>query len=222
MNKNLDRSWLPLLETEFRQEYFQQLERFVDRRRKETRVFPDEQHVFRALELTPFEATRVVILGQDPYHDLGQAHGLAFSVRPGMAAPPSLKNIFRELVDDLDIQPPQSGDLTPWARQGVLLLNTVLTVEAKCAHSHQKRGWERFTDRVIELLGQRDRHTVFLLWGKPAQTKERLIDADRHTIVRSPHPSPLAAYRGFFGSRPFSQTNAALIQHRQPPIDWAL
>ena len=214
MNKNLDPSWLPVLQTEFEQDYFRQLETFVDRSRQTTTVYPNEQQVFRAFQLTPFDKTKVVILGQDPYHDEGQAHGLAFSVQSGTAYPPSLRNIFQELVEDLGVESPVSGDLTRWAQQGVLLLNTVMTVEAHRAHSHQKQGWERFTDNVIERLGTRQQHTVFILWGKPAQTKARLIDSRQHTVIGSPHPSPLAAYRGFFGSRPFFSSQSGPRRQR--------
>lgn len=182
-------------------------------------VFPPPQEVFAAFTLTPPEKLRVVILGQDPYHNDGQAHGLAFSVNPGTKTPPSLRNIFRELQQDLDCKIPQSGDLRGWAKQGVLLLNTVLTVRAHAAASHQKKGWETFTDQIISTLSEHHRHLVFILWGNAAQKKQTLIH-DRHTVLKSVHPSPLSARRGFFGSQPFSQSNRALANHQQAPIQW--
>ena len=222
MKKELDSSWLTVLEDEFRQDYFMDLEKFVDESREATDVFPAEENVFRAFQLTGYEETRVVILGQDPYHDTGQAHGLAFSVQDETKLPPSLKNIFKELNSDLGVTSPTLGDLSSWARQGVLLLNTVLTVAAHQANSHQKRGWEKFTDRVIQCLGARSQHTVFVLWGKPAQSKQTLVDSAVHTVLTAPHPSPLSAHRGFFGSRPFSKTNEALVRNGQPEVQWEI
>ena len=184
-------------------------------------VYPADEDVFAAFRTTPLARTKVVILGQDPYHGPGQAMGLSFSVPQGVAVPPSLRNIFRELVDDLGVARPTQGDLTPWARQGVLLLNTVLTVERGQAHSHRKMGWESFTDSVLQLLGKREQPTVFMLWGKPAQQKQKWIEA-QHPVIASPHPSPLSAHRGFLGSRPFSQANDYLGQLGHSPIDWAL
>ena len=177
--------------------------------------------MFNAFRLTGYNDVKAVILGQDPYHGLGQAHGLSFSVREECRLPPSLKNIYKELQSDLSVDQPTQGNLESWARQGVLLLNTVLTVREGEANSHRKRGWENFTDCVIKTLSQRKQPVVFLLWGKPAQSKASLI-ADRHIILTAPHPSPLSAYRGFFGSRPFSKTNAALAKIGQSPIDWTL
>lgn len=222
MKKEVDDSWRPMLEEEFQQPYFRELESFVDEARKQGPVFPAEAEVFQAFHLTPFENVKVVILGQDPYHGPGQAHGLSFSVREQVKIPPSLRNIFRELESDLQLKVPDGGDLTPWAKQGVLLLNTVLTVDAHQANSHQKKGWEKFTDRVIQKIGSRDQHTVFLLWGKPAQAKQSGIDPTNHTLLVSTHPSPLSAHRGFFGSRPFSKTNQALLRNGQTEIDWQL
>lgn len=222
MKKEIGGSWEPYLQHEFDQPYFQKLEQFVDHERQTKQVFPAEDNVFAAFRLTPFDMTKVVILGQDPYHDVGQAHGLSFSVLDGVKHPPSLRNIFKELAFDQGTPTPVSGNLSGWAEQGVLLLNTVLTVEAHQANSHQKKGWETFTDAVIRLLGSREQHTVFVLWGKPAEKKEILIDVEKHTVIKSPHPSPLSARRGFFESRPFSRTNQALIDRGQQPIDWSV
>lgn len=192
----------------------------LDAARVGRRVFPPREQTFRALNLTPFERVSVVILGQDPYHGEGQAHGLAFSVGAGVPPPPSLRNIFRELEQDLGVAPRKCGDLTRWAEQGVLLLNTTLTVEEGRAGSHQKQGWERLTDRLVSLLGARPEPLAFLLWGAPAQKKAALVDRARHLVLEAPHPSPLSAHRGFFGCRHFSQTNAFLLRHGRPPIDW--
>lgn len=191
-----------------------------------TRVFPQRVDRFRALQLTPFDRTRVVILGQDPYHGEGQAHGLAFSVPRGVKTPPSLANIYKELHADLGVAPARHGFLEAWARQGVLLLNTVLTVRMGAAGSHQKRGWEQVTDAIIRAVAAKDRPVVFMLWGAHAQKKAALVEAvvgaGRHLILRAPHPSPLSAYAGFFGSRHFSQANAFLERHGMAPIEWAL
>jgi uracil-DNA glycosylase len=194
----------------------------VDGERRAHTVYPPEDEVFAALELTPYERVKVMILGQDPYHGPGQAHGLAFSVRPGVAPPPSLRNIFRELRDELGCPPPRDGSLVPWARQGVLLLNAVLTVRAGEPNSHQGKGWETFTDAVIRAVNERPGRVVFVLWGGYAAKKEALIDAGRHAVLRSAHPSPLSAKRGFFGSRPFTKVNAALEDGGQAPVDWCL
>jgi uracil-DNA glycosylase len=199
---------------------FARLQAFLAEERAAHQVFPPEAEVFSALELTPFEAVRVVVVGQDPYHDDGQAHGLAFSVRPGVTPPPSLRNIFQERRADVGCPIPASGSLVGWARQGVLLINTVLTVRAHQAGSHRKRGWEPFTDAVIRAVGAREAPAVFVLWGAPAQAKRALVDEARHRVIVSPHPSPLSAHRGFFGSAPFSQVDAALRAWGQPPIDW--
>ena len=200
---------------------FQQLDQFVERERNHHTVYPRRDQVFRAFQLTPFAQTRVVILGQDPYHGPGQADGLAFSVPPGVRPPPSLRNILQELTTDLPIRPAGTacGDLTSWARQGVLLLNTVLTVRRGEAGSHQKQGWEALTDQVIESVNQHPNRLVFILWGKMAGRKATLIDS-RHTTIESAHPSPLSCYRGFWGSRPFSRANAALESGREQPIRW--
>jgi uracil-DNA glycosylase len=199
-----------------------QLERFLVEERQAQVVYPPEQLTFRALELTPFESVGVVLLGQDPYHGAGQAHGLCFSVTPESKAPPSLVNIFRELKSDLGIPAPGSGCLEGWARQGVLLLNTVLTVRADQPLSHRGRGWETFTDRVIEAVSAKPEPVVFVLWGGQAQKKAPLIERDRHVIISSAHPSPLSANAGFFGSKPFSKVNAALRRLGRPEIDWRL
>ena len=214
--------WTAQIGDEFDKDYFAALKEFVAAERAEHQVFPPEDDVFNAFSHTPFDDVKVVILGQDPYHGEGQAHGLAFSVLPGVRHPPSLRNIFKEMETDIGTTKPADGTLTPWADQGVFLLNTCLTVRAHEANSHRKQGWETFTDRVIEAIGHRDRPVAFVLWGKPAQTKKKLIDTDRHTVIESPHPSPLSAKRGFFGSQPFSTVNAFLEETGQPPIEWQL
>ena len=185
-------------------------------------MYPPSDQVFAALHLTPFADTRVVILGQDPYHGPGQAHGLCFSVADGVAVPPSLVNIYKELQSDLGIAPPRRGDLSAWARQGVLLLNTTLTVRRGAAASHQGKGWETFTDEVIGAVNRKPHRVVFILWGSHARRKKQLVDTSRHTVIESAHPSPLSAHNGFFGSRPFSRTNAALEAADLTPIDWHL
>jgi len=213
-------TWNEILAEEMQKDYFQELQAFVQKRREEVRVFPEEKNVFRALELTPFESVKVVILGQDPYHGFGQAHGLSFSVQKGISLPPSLKNIYKELQEDIGGELPTEGDLSHWAKQGVLLLNTVLTVEEGNANSHKGMGWERLTNRLIESLNELNHPVIFILWGKPAQDKEKLITNPSHVILKAPHPSPLSAYRGFFGSKPFSKVNEMLIQQEQTPIRW--
>ena len=213
-------TWNEILAEEMEKDYYQELQAFVQKRREEVRVFPEEKNVFRALELTPFESVKVVILGQDPYHGFGQAHGLSFSVQKGIPLPPSLRNIYKELQEDLGGELPTEGDLSHWAKQGVLLLNTVLTVEEGNANSHKGMGWERLTNRLIESLNELNHPVIFILWGKPAQDKEKLITNPSHVILKSPHPSPLSAYRGFFGSKPFSRINDILIQQGQIPIRW--
>ncbi len=220
MSWELPESWSRVLDGEVRQPYFAELRQFVDGERQQYEVFPSAEDMFRALELTPFERVRVVLLGQDPYHDQGQAHGLCFSVRPGVRLPPSLANIFRELQNDCGCNIPEQGCLTAWAGQGVLMLNTVLTVRAHQPHSHRRQGWERFTDAVIRAVNGAPKPVVFMLWGGPARKKAALIDTDRHAIVQAAHPSPLSARRGFFGSQPFSSANRALQERGQPPIDW--
>lgn len=213
-------TWNEILAEEMEKDYYQQLQAFVQKRRAEVRVFPEEKNVFNALELTPFESVKVVILGQDPYHGFGQAHGLSFSVQKGIPLPPSLRNIYKELQEDIGGELPTEGDLSHWAKQGVLLLNTVLTVEEGNANSHKGMGWERLTNRLIESLNGLKHPVIFILWGKPAQDKEKLITNPNHVILKTPHPSPLSAYRGFFGSKPFSKVNDILIQQGQTPIRW--
>jgi uracil-DNA glycosylase len=222
---DLPPSWSPVLGAELQAPYFRKLEAFVAAERETQQVFPPADEVFAAFEHTPFERVRVLIVGQDPYHDDGQAHGLCFSVRRGVKLPPSLRNIYKELQADVGVAPPKHGELTAWADRGVMLLNTVLTVRAHAANSHRKKGWETFTDRVIEVLAEREDPLVFVLWGKPAQQKIRLIEAhsrNGHAIVCAAHPSPLSAKSGFFGSKPFSQVNEALRGWGQAPIDWSL
>ena len=213
-------TWNEILADEMQKDYYQELQAFVQKRRAEVRVFPEEKNVFNALELTPFESVKVVILGQDPYHGFGQAHGLSFSVQKGTPLPPSLKNIYKELQEDIGGEFPTEGDLSHWAKQAVLLLNTVLTVEEGNANSHKGKGWERLTNRLIESLNELNHPVIFILWGKPAQDKEKLIINPNHVILKAPHPSPLSAYRGFFGSKPFSRVNDILIQQGQTPIRW--
>jgi uracil-DNA glycosylase len=208
---------------EFEKSYFKALEAFVDEERREYTVFPPDADVLNALRLTPYDAVRVFLLGQDPYHDDGQAHGLAFSVRPGVKPPPSLMNMFRELREDIPgFTIPNNGYLVPWAEQGVLLLNAVLTVRAHTPTSHRGKGWETFTDAILRAVNEKPDPVVFVLWGGYAQKKRSLIDTDRHTVIQSAHPSPLSARSGFFGSRPFSKINAALAAAGKPPIDWRL
>jgi uracil-DNA glycosylase len=202
--------------------YFHELARFVAGERERGPVFPPPEEVYAALARTPYERVNVLLLGQDPYHDLGQAHGMCFSVREGVRPPPSLVNIFKELRDDLGVAVPQSGCLTKWADQGVLLLNAVLTVRAHQPNSHKDKGWEKFTDAVIRTVNDRPEPVVFVLWGGYAQKKEKLIDAARHTVIKSAHPSPLSGHNGFFGSRPFSKINEALRAAGKAEVDWAL
>ncbi|HOD06069.1 MAG TPA: uracil-DNA glycosylase [Anaerolineaceae bacterium] len=215
-------SWLPALNGETTQPYYQQLYRFVGEERRKYKIYPPGEDVFNALRYTPLEQVRVVIIGQDPYHDENQAHGLAFSVRPGVTPPPSLINIYKELQSDLQFRIPNHGCLIPWAEQGVLLLNAVLTVRAHQANSHQGKGWESFTDAVLRAVNAKTSRVVFLLWGSYAQRKAEWIDANRHTVLKAPHPSPLSAARGFFGCRHFSKANAALQAAGLSPIDWQL
>ena len=214
--------WNPLLRDQFDETYWSDLMAFVQQERSEHEVYPPHDEVFAALHLTSFANTRVVILGQDPYHGPKQAHGLCFSVRPGVPIPPSLRNIHQELHDDVGVAIPPHGSLEKWATNGVLLLNTTLTVRAHAAASHQSRGWERFTDRIIQVVNDKPSSIVFILWGAAARKKKVMINASRHTIIESAHPSPLSARNGFFGSRPFSQANDALVRNGLPPIDWSL
>jgi uracil-DNA glycosylase len=218
----IEESWRAALTEETRKPYFTALQDFVAKERKIETVFPPEAEVFSALTLTPIDQVRVLILGQDPYHDDHQAHGLCFSVQAGVANPPSLSNIFKELQSDLGYKIPNNGNLTPWAKQGVLLLNTALTVRAHQANSHKDRGWETFTDAVIRAVNAKTDPVVFVLWGANARKKIKLIDQNRHTVIESAHPSPLSSYRGFFGSRPFSRINAALHTAGKPEIDWQI
>lgn len=219
----LHESWKALLLDEFRQPYMQELRRFLAAEKQQGKcIFPPGELIFNALDSAPFTSVKVVILGQDPYHGPGQAHGLCFSVTQGVPPPPSLQNIFRELQSDLGIPRPDHGCLASWARQGVLLLNAVLTVEAGKAASHEGRGWERFTDAVVEHINRERDNVVFLLWGSYAQRKGAIIDTGRHLVLKAPHPSPLSASRGFFGCRHFSKANAYLRQNGQAEIDWRL
>lgn len=215
--------WQVFLDKEFEQPYMQQLKVFLQQQKSQQKViFPHSSNWFHALEATPLSQVKVVILGQDPYHQPGQAHGLCFSVKPGIAIPPSLMNIYKELKTDLNMTAPNHGYLESWARQGVLLLNAVLTVEQGQANAHQGKGWEQFTDRVISLVNDQRDNVVFMLWGSYAQKKGANIDSSRHLVLKAPHPSPLSAHRGFLGCRHFSQANAYLQQHGQTPIDWQL
>ena len=214
--------WDGLLADELQKPYFQNILAFLNKEYRRTQCYPPPQQVFRALRATPYGKVRAVILGQDPYHGPGQAHGLCFSVNAGVPLPPSLENIFAELHADLGCPAPQSGDLSGWAEQGVLLLNTILTVQRGRPMSHAGIGWQTFTDRVIELLNAREKPIVFLLWGSPARAKKTLLTNPAHLILEAPHPSPLSAGRGFFGSRHFSKANAFLQAHGETPIDWRL
>lgn len=219
----LEESWKAVLAQEFASPYMAGLKQFLLAQKNEGRqIFPRGAEYFRALDLTPLYKVRVVILGQDPYHGDGQAHGLCFSVRPGVRTPPSLVNIYKELSTDLGIPPARHGFLESWAKQGVLLLNSVLTVERGLAASHQGRGWERFTDAIIRAVNEADHPVVFMLWGSYAQKKAAFVDRSRHLVLRAPHPSPLSAHSGFFGCRHFSQANAFLVSKGYDPIDWRL
>ena len=214
--------WNPLLREEFAKSYWTDLQTFVTEERREHSVYPPHEDVFAALHLTSYAETKVVILGQDPYHGAGQAHGLAFSVRRGVRVPPSLQNMYKELRDDVGVPIPSHGNLEPWARRGVLLLNTTLTVRAGQAASHQKHGWEEFTDQLIRTAAAKTDPVVFVLWGNAARRKAEFIDRARHTIIESPHPSPFSARTGFFGSKPFSRINTALVESGRGPIDWRI
>ena len=214
--------WLEPLKPEFSKQYYRELYQKVIEEYKTHLVFPPSDDIFNAFALTPLHDVKVVIIGQDPYHNVGQAHGLCFSVRPDVEIPPSLVNIYKELHDDLGCYVPNNGYLVKWAKQGILLLNTVLTVRAHQANSHRGMGWEQFTDAAIRILNEEDRPIVFILWGAPAQTKKKMLNNPRHLILEAPHPSPLSAYRGFFGSRPFSKTNAFLRENGLTPIDWQI
>jgi uracil-DNA glycosylase len=218
----LRNDWAELLADEFEKPYYRQLRQFLKAEYQSRTVYPDMYDIFNALHLTPYRETKVVILGQDPYHGPGQAHGLSFSVKPGVTPPPSLQNIFKELQSDLGCAIPDHGYLVSWAKQGVLLLNTVLTVRAGSPNSHKGMGWEQFTDRVIAVLNERETPMVFILWGRHAQEKASFIDTRKHCVIQSPHPSPFSANRGFFGSRPFSRANRFLREQGLGEIDWQL
>ncbi len=214
--------WAKALSGEFKKPYYRELFQKIGEEYNTRRVFPDPDDIFNAFHFTPLDQVKVVILGQDPYHGDGQAHGLCFSVKPEVDIPPSLVNIYKELEDDLGCYIPNNGYLEKWARQGVMLLNTVLTVRAHQANSHRGIGWEEFTDAAIRVLAAQERPMVFILWGRPAQAKKTYLDGTRHLILEAPHPSPLSAYKGFFGSRPFSRTNQYLEEHGLTPIDWQI
>ncbi len=219
----LHESWLTRLQDEFEQDYMHKLREFLlIRKQHRAVIYPPGQQIFNALDSTPFDQVRVVILGQDPYHGPGQAHGLCFSVQPGVKVPPSLLNIYREIESDLGIAPPRHGYLQSWAEQGVLLLNAVLTVERGQAGSHQGKGWERFTDTIVQLLNEEREGLVFMLWGNYARQKGAVINRRKHLVLNAPHPSPLSAHQGFFGCRHFSQANQYLESHGQTPIDWSV
>ena len=221
----ISNDWLPVLQDEFKKPYYSELYRFLKEEYNRTVIFPPSGDIFNAFHFTPYSQVKVVILGQDPYHNVGQAHGLAFSVKPEIAErdiPPSLKNIYKELHDDLGCYIPNNGYLMKWADQGVLLLNTVLTVRAHQAASHQKHGWEQFTDAVIRKLNDSPNSIVFMLWGRPAGEKEAMLDNKKHLVLKAPHPSPLSASRGFFGCAHFSKCNDFLVKNGKTPIDWQI
>lgn len=222
MRNLIKTTWKEILDDEMNQDYFKNLEKFLELESKEKTIYPPKEEVFNALNFTDYEDVKVVILGQDPYHGENQGNGLAFSVRYDVKTPPSLRNIYKELNSDLGLDIPNHGNLEEWADRGVLLLNTVLTVEKDKANSHRKKGWEKFTDRIIEKLNERDHPIVFILWGKNAWEKEELISNEKHHIIKSFHPSPLAASRGFFGSEPFSKTNEFLKSIGEKEIDWSI
>ncbi|MBR2407663.1 MAG: uracil-DNA glycosylase [Lachnospiraceae bacterium] len=218
----IDNDWLPAVNAEFKKPYYADLYKFVKEEYSKVAVFPPSDEIFSALHLTPLSKVKVVIIGQDPYHNVGQAHGLCFSVRPDVEIPPSLVNIYKELQSDLGCKIPNNGYLVKWAEQGVLLLNTVLTVRAHQANSHQGKGWEQFTDAIIRAVNAEDRPIAYLLWGRPAQSKMSMLDNPKHKVFTAPHPSPLSAHRGFFGCKHFSQTNAFLQANGIEPIDWQI
>ncbi len=218
----IDNDWLPAVNAEFKKPYYAELYRFVKEEYSKVAVFPPADEIFSALHLTPLSKVKVVIIGQDPYHNVGQAHGLCFSVRPEVDIPPSLVNIYKELQSDLGCKIPNNGYLVKWAEQGVLLLNTVLTVRAHQALSHQGKGWEQFTDAIIRAVNAEERPIAYLLWGRPAQSKMSMLDNPKHKVFTAPHPSPLSAHRGFFGCKHFSQANAFLEENGLAPIDWQI
>jgi len=222
INPKIDLSWKEVLKDEFNSSYMLELKKFLIEEKKHYTIYPAGKNIFNAYNTTPFDKVKVVILGQDPYHGVNQAHGLAFSVLDGVPFPPSLQNIYKELVDDIGCEYPKTSNLTPWAKQGVFLINAVLSVRANMANSHRGRGWENFTDATIKVISDKKENVVFILWGRPAQQKEKLIDSSKHLILKAPHPSPLSAFRGFFGSKPFSKTNAYLVSKGLKPIKWCL
>ncbi len=218
----IDNDWLPAIDNEFRKPYYKELYSFVKDEYSKCIVYPPSEDIFNAFHLTPLSKVKVLILGQDPYHEPNQAHGLCFSVKPGTQIPPSLVNIYKELNSDLGLKIPNNGYLTKWAEQGVLLLNTVLTVRAHEANSHQGKGWEVFTDAIINAVNAQDRPIVYMLWGSPAQRKIPMLTNPKHLVLKAPHPSPLSAYRGFFGCKHFSQCNEFLVKNGMEPIDWQI
>lgn len=218
----ISNDWLEPLSPEFKKDYYRVLYNKVVEEYKEKTIFPPSEEIFSAFDLTPLSEVKVVIIGQDPYHNVNQAHGLCFSVKPGVDIPPSLVNIYKELNDDIGCHIPNNGYLVKWAKQGVLMLNSVLTVQAHKAFSHQGIGWEKFTDAVIDILNKQDRPIVYLLWGNPAQKKAASVNNPKHLLLKAPHPSPLSAYRGFFGCKHFSKTNEFLIENGLQPIDWQI
>ncbi len=222
MKPFIKNDWWDVLEPEFEKEYYQQLRKFLVTEYQSQFIHPDMNNIFEAFVLTPFSKVKVVILGQDPYHEPNQAHGLSFSVLPGVTIPPSLRNIYKELQSDLGIKPVNHGYLTSWAKQGVLMLNSVLTVRNGQAFSHKGKGWEQLTDAAIKKLSEREQPVVFILWGRAARDKIALIDTETNVVIQSAHPSPLSANRGFFGSKPFSKTNEALVAMGEEPINWQL
>jgi len=222
LQSQLPPSWFPVLGQEFSKPYMKKLEAFLADEYENQTVYPPQNEVFSAYSLTPFSGVNVLILGQDPYHGSGQAHGLSFSVKPGVRTPPSLRNMYKELAADVGCATPNNGCLKPWAEQGVMMLNTILTVREQSPASHQKRGWEQFTDATISALSGRAEPLVFVLWGNKAKKKSVRIDHDRHIVITGAHPSPLSAYRGFFGSRPFSTINRHLASWGRPPVTWAI
>lgn len=218
----ISNDWAEKLNVEYKKPYYRELFNFIKEEYSKVVVYPPSEDIFNAMHLTPLSKVKCVILGQDPYHEPGQAHGLCFSVKPDIKIPPSLENIYKELHDDIGFAIPNHGYLEEWAKQGVLLLNTVLTVQAHRAFSHRGKGWEQFTDAIIRTVNEIDRPVVFLLWGKPAQEKKALLNNPKHLILEAPHPSPLSAYRGFFGCRHFSKANDFLMKNGETPIDWTL
>jgi len=220
INPEIEQSWKVVLLKEFNKDYFIKLKQFLLDEKKHHSIYPKGKEIFNAFNYTPFNKVKVVILGQDPYHGMGQAHGLSFSVPDGVKQPPSLKNIFKEIASDLNLPLPETGNLSPWAKQGVLLLNATLSVRVKQAGSHQKKGWEEFTDSVIQNISQKKKGVIFLLWGRFAQDKAELIDKNKHHILTAPHPSPFSVYRGFFGCKHFSETNKLLSEQGLKEIDW--